>query len=32
MLVVFLSWFWDPNQNVENLLDEYAALYFGPKA
>jgi hypothetical protein len=29
---VFLSWFWNPNQDVEDLMDEYAALYFGPEA
>ena len=30
--VVFLSWFWNPQKSVETVLDEYAALYFGPEA
>ena len=30
--VVFLSWFWNSKQTVETVLDEYAALYFGPEA
>jgi len=30
--VVFLSWFWNSKKPVETVLDEYAALYFGPEA
>jgi len=29
---VFLSWFWNSKKPVGTVLDEYAALYFGPEA
>ena len=30
--VMFLSWFWNPRQSVDEVLDEYASFYFGPEA
>jgi hypothetical protein len=30
--VMFLSWFWNPRKSVDEVLDEYAAFYFGPEA
>lgn len=30
--LMFLSWFWNPQKSVDEVLDEYASFYFGPEA
>jgi len=31
-ITMFNSWYWNPKRPVEAVLDDYAALYFGPEA